>query len=49
MTIPALVAGAVVRTAGEVVGYLAGARVADEQRMEEYELHKMKYTAGSAR
>jgi hypothetical protein len=45
LTIPALVAGAVVRTVGEVVGYLVGARVDEEHRMEEYELHKMKYTA----
>jgi hypothetical protein len=48
MTIPALVAGAVVRTVGEVVGYLAGARADEERRMEEYELHKVEYTAGSA-
>ena len=44
MTITALVAGAVVRTAGEFVGYLAGAHVDAVNRMEEYELHKMKYT-----
>jgi hypothetical protein len=45
LTIPALVAGAVVRTVGEVVGYLAGARAHEVDRMEEYELHKVKYTA----
>jgi len=46
-TMAALVAGAVVRTCGEVVGYLAGARASDEERMEEYELHKVKYTAAA--
>jgi hypothetical protein len=48
LTIPALVLGVVARTFGEVVGYVAGARSSDEERMEEYELHKMKYTAGAA-
>lgn len=46
-TIAALVVGAVVRTFGEVVGYIAGAQTADEERMEEYELHKAKYTAAA--
>jgi hypothetical protein len=41
----ALVIGAVVRTAGEVVGYLAGATSAARDRMEQYELHKMRYVA----
>jgi hypothetical protein len=41
----ALVIGAVVRTAGEVVGYLAGATAAARDRMEQYELHKMRYIA----
>ncbi len=41
----ALVIGAVVRTAGEVVGYLAGANASARIRMEEYELHKMRYVA----
>lgn len=46
-TIPALVVGAMVRTLGEVVGYIAGARAKEEERMEEYELHKVKYTAAA--
>jgi hypothetical protein len=41
----ALVIGAVVRTAGEIVGYLAGATPAARDRMEHYELHKMRYAA----
>jgi hypothetical protein len=41
----ALVMGAVVRTFGEVIGYLAGATTAARDRMEEYELHKMRYVA----
>ena len=49
LTIPALIVGALVRTVGEVVGYVAGARVTDVDRMEEYELHKLKYTAAAAR
>ncbi len=40
-----LVLGALVRTAGEVVGYLTGATVAARDRMEQYELHKMRYVA----
>jgi hypothetical protein len=39
----ALVIGAVLRTAGEVVGYLTGATPAARERMELYELHKMRY------
>jgi hypothetical protein len=49
MTVPALIAGAIIRTIGEVVGYIVGAGSDDEQRMEEYELHKVKYTAAAAR
>lgn len=41
----ALIIGAVVRTAGEVVGYLAGATVSASSRMEQYELHKIRYVA----
>jgi len=48
-SVAALVAGAVIRTFGEVVGYILGAASDDEQRMEEYELHKVKYTAAAAR
>jgi hypothetical protein len=47
-TIPALISAALVRTWGEVVGYVAGARLDQEERMEEYELHKMKYTRAPA-
>ena len=46
-TVAALLVGVVVRTAGEMVGYLAGARAHEVQRMEEYELHKLKYTAAA--
>ncbi|HYN80420.1 MAG TPA: hypothetical protein VES88_02885 [Gemmatimonadaceae bacterium] len=41
----ALIIGAVVRTVGEVVGYLAGATASARGRMEQYELHKMRYVA----
>ena len=47
-TIPAMMVAAFIRTWGEVVGYLTGARSDQEERMEEYELHKMKYTRASA-
>ena len=43
-TLAALIAGLVIRSFGEFVGYLAGARDDQEARMEEYELHKLKYT-----
>lgn len=43
-SIPALLVGAIVRTAGEVVGYIRGAAPAATARMEEYELHKLSYT-----
>ena len=42
--IAALFAGAVVRTAGEVVGYLLGARDGAQTRMDHYELHKLSFT-----
>ncbi len=45
-TVPALLFGAIVRTMGEVVGYLVGASSAAQARMVEYELHKLKYVAG---
>jgi hypothetical protein len=44
-TVIALVVGAVIRTAGEVVGYMFGSNPSAEPRMEEYELHKLKFTA----
>jgi hypothetical protein len=43
-TLAALIAGVVIRSCGEFVGYLAGVRDDQEERMEEYELHKLKYT-----
>jgi hypothetical protein len=43
-TIAALLAGAFIRTVGEVVGYAVGAGTDAEPRMEDYELHKLKYT-----
>jgi hypothetical protein len=42
-TLPALAVGTVVRTAGEVVGYVRGAGDRAQARMEEYELHKARY------
>jgi hypothetical protein len=44
-TIPALVVGTVVRTAGEVVGYVCGAAAGSQRRMDEYELYKLKFTS----
>jgi len=41
----ALLWGLVLRTVGEVAGYSVGSREADVNLMEEYELHKLKYTA----
>lgn len=36
--------GLLLRTAGEIVGYSVGATAGDLDRMEEYELHKLRYT-----
>jgi hypothetical protein len=44
-TLAALVIGAVVRTAGEVVGYVRGAGPGAQPRMDEYELHKLDFTS----
>jgi hypothetical protein len=44
-TIPALLLGAIVRTAGEIVGYARGAGTSAERRMDEFELHKVRYTS----
>jgi hypothetical protein len=41
----ALVAGSIVRTFGEAVGYLIGLSPAAEARMEEYELNKVQYVS----
>lgn len=48
LTLPALLVGACARTIGEVVGYVAGAASSAERRMEEYEMHKRKYTVNAA-
>lgn len=41
----AIVAGAVVRTIGEAVGYLTGIGPDAEERMEHYELHKLRFAS----
>ncbi len=41
--LPALTVGATVWAAGEAIGYLVGADAAAEERMLEYELHKVRY------
>jgi hypothetical protein len=43
-TLPALVAGACVRTVGEVMAGVRGAGPVAQDRMDEYELHKLEYT-----
>ena len=43
-TIPALLVGAVFRTIGEVVAYTRGASSTSQDRMDEYELHKLDFT-----
>lgn len=42
-TLLSLVAGTIVRGVGETMGYLFGPKPSHETRMEEYELHKLKY------
>ena len=42
-TYPALVAGAFISAAGELVGYLGGSVKSAERRMSEYEIHKLRY------
>ncbi len=44
-TVPLLVAGAIARTVGEVVGYARGPGGRSQDRMDEYELHKLKFTS----
>jgi hypothetical protein len=44
-TLPAIVVGSVVRTLGEVVGYLRGASAGAQSRMDEYELYKLRFTS----
>jgi hypothetical protein len=47
-TFAGLLVGAVVRTAGEVVGYAVGASREAERRMDDYELHKLNYVVSPA-
>lgn len=43
--IPALILGTICRTAGEVTGYLRGARPDEQPRMDHYEIHKLAFTS----
>ena len=43
--VPALVLGTIVRSAGETLGYLRGARPHHQPRMDEYEIHKLSFTS----
>ena len=42
--VAAVVLGAVIRTAGEVVGYVSGAQPEAQPRMDHYEIHKLAFT-----
>lgn len=44
-TPPLLIAGAIARTIGEVVGYARGPGANSQDRMDEYELHKLRFTS----
>lgn len=44
-TIPAVVAGVLISTVGEMVGYVLGAGLNSEPKMLEYELHKVRYAS----
>ena len=44
-TAPLLVLGAIARTMGEVVGYARGPGTRSQDRMDEYELHKLRFTS----
>ena len=44
-SLTAIVAGVIVRTVGEAMGYVGGITAAEETRMEEYELHKLRNVA----
>jgi hypothetical protein len=48
LVLPTLVLGALVRTMGEVVGYMVGAPSGAQPRMDEYELHKLDFTSIAA-
>jgi hypothetical protein len=43
--VAALVLGTIVRSAGEAVGYLRGAKPGHQPRMDEYEIHKLAFTS----
>ncbi|HEX6574993.1 MAG TPA: glycosyltransferase [Gemmatimonadaceae bacterium] len=43
--VPALVLGTLFRTAGEVAGYVRGARPAEQPRMDHYEIQKLAFTS----
>jgi hypothetical protein len=43
--IPALVLGTILRTAGEVVGYIRGSRPHQQPRMDHFEIHKLAFTS----
>lgn len=43
--VPALALGTVVRSAGEAIGYLRGAKPHHQPRMDEYEIHKLSFTS----
>jgi hypothetical protein len=47
-TLPALVAGGVISTVGEMVGYLRGPSPTAEPKMMEFELHKVRYASRQA-
>jgi hypothetical protein len=44
-SLAAIAAGAIIRTIGEAVGYVAGIGPEAEQRMEHYELHKLRFAS----
>jgi len=44
-TLPAIIVGIVVRTLGEVVGYVRGGTAGAQSRIDEYELYKLKFTS----
>lgn len=43
--IPLLAMGTIIRAAGEVVGYTRGANARDQKYIDEYELHKIRFTS----
>jgi len=48
-TLPALLAGGVISTIGEMVGYIRGPSATAESKMMEFELHKVRYASRRAR